>query len=29
MVSRGNLVWVLEKGEWDEEYVVRYRIVPG
>jgi hypothetical protein len=29
MVSRGNRVWVLEKGEWDEEYVVRYRIEPG
>ena len=29
MVSSGNLVWVLEKGEWDEQYVVRYRIVPG
>lgn len=28
-VARGNLVWVVEKGRFDEPYVVRYRIVPS
>lgn len=25
--ARGNLVWVVEEGQFDEPYVVRYRIV--
>lgn len=27
--ARGNLVWVVEKGSFDEPYVVRYRIAPN
>ena len=27
--ARGTTVWVVEKGPWDEEYVVRYRIETG
>lgn len=28
-LARGNLVWVVEHGEYDEQYVVRYRLEPG
>lgn len=28
-VARGNKLWVLEQGEFDEQYVVRYRIEAG
>ena len=28
-VAKGERVWVIEKGLYDEEYVVRYRIHPG
>lgn len=27
--ARGLYVWVVERGEWDEQYVVRYRIEPS
>ncbi|MEM7417795.1 MAG: hypothetical protein AAF389_20060 [Gemmatimonadota bacterium] len=27
--ARGDSVWVTERGDFDEEYVVRYRVVPG
>jgi hypothetical protein len=27
--SRGDRIWVVELGEFDEQYVVRYRITPG
>jgi hypothetical protein len=27
--ARGATLWTIEKGEYDEQYVVRYRIVPG
>ena len=27
--ARGTTVWVVEKGPWDEDYVVRYRIESG
>ena len=29
VVARGRHVWVIEKGLFDEPYVVRYRIEPG
>jgi hypothetical protein len=28
-LARGMTVWTIEKGELDEQYVVRYRIIPG
>jgi hypothetical protein len=28
MDARGDLVWVLERGEFDEFYIVRYRMTP-
>jgi hypothetical protein len=28
-VASGNRLWVIEQGEFDEQYVVRYRIEPG
>lgn len=27
--ARGNRVWVIEAGEYDERYIVRYRVEPG
>jgi hypothetical protein len=27
--ARDMTVWTIELGEFDEQYVVRYRIVPG
>ncbi|GMV08263.1 MAG: hypothetical protein AMXMBFR53_45380 [Gemmatimonadota bacterium] len=27
--ARGDRVWTVEYGDFDEQYVVRYRIVPG
>jgi hypothetical protein len=29
MLARGMTVWAVEYGEFDEPYVVKYRIVPG
>jgi hypothetical protein len=26
MVARGAVIWVIEEGEYGEQYVVRYRI---
>jgi hypothetical protein len=29
VVARNDKVWVIEEGEWGEQYVVRYRTAPG